>query len=95
MSILQHAVKIVPDDSAENYIYPFLYIDLDSNASNHSLPCEVIRSQSQSTILVMPYVETALEFLFSASDFCDCVSQVLQVSQPSVVLIESRSFILS
>ena len=79
LSILQHVVKIVPEDSAENYIYPYLFSDINSNSSNHTLPCEVIKSNSNSTVLVMPFVRSALCPMDSVSDFCDCVSQVLEV----------------
>ena len=54
--IPQYAIKVVPPECEEAEIYEELH-RLDPASPNHTLPCEVVRSDTEQPILIMPYLE--------------------------------------
>ena len=54
--IPQYAIKVIPPECAEAEIYEELH-RLDPASPNHTLPCEVVRSDTEQPILIMPYLE--------------------------------------
>ena len=68
-------VKIVQEGSSEARMYDILLSDLD-NPANHTLPCEIIRSDPP--LLIMPKVQS-LCWVETAIQIFDAFYQILEV----------------
>ena len=58
--IPQYAIKVVPPECEEAEIYEELH-RLNPASPNHTLPCEVIPSDAEQPILIMPYLEKLID----------------------------------
>ena len=78
-----HIVKAVREGSDEANIYKILLSHRD--ATNHTIPCEIIESESTEPFLILPWIESSSAVAVKAarnwplSKILDYVYQVLEV----------------
>ena len=80
-------VKVVKEGSSEVQMYDILLSDLNDPA-NHTLPCEIIRSDPP--LLIMPIAEDSRSLRTAARTF-DSFYQILEVSDISKFPLISSS----
>ena len=76
-----YVVKIVKEGSEEADIYT-RFLRYDRASPNHSVPCDVVRTESQRSLLVMPSIGGFKEQAFSrwtVSQLLDCLHQLVEV----------------
>ncbi|KAI0718440.1 hypothetical protein C8T65DRAFT_827656 [Cerioporus squamosus] len=76
-----YVVKIVKESSQEAEIYDRLK-QYDRASPNHTVPCDVIRTESRFPLLVMPCVSHYDEQIFSEwkiTEVLDCFRQIVEV----------------
>ena len=81
-SIPSYAVKVVPPECEEVEIYEQLH-RLDPASPNHTLPCDIIRSDTEQPFLIMPCLEKIWEdqerWRWGPVPLLDFFHQVLEV----------------
>ena len=78
-----YAVKLVPPESEEVDIYEELH-QLDPASPNHTLPCDIIRSNTEQPSLIMPCLEKIWDdserWRWGPVPLVDFFRQVIEVS---------------
>lgn len=92
-ALIDHVVKITDPTSQEADIYDQLLRHAPASP-NHTLPCQIIRSDVKSPVILMPYLQVlACSPLVDrdTATILDIFSQILEVSNGSITFVSRRT----